>query len=80
MRRVKQAAIVIVFVAAQLVRPDRANPPTDASRTIQAHPGTTSGLTAVNQPLMQRLPLEPDRLAVVYAGRSSVLADGVRRG
>jgi Haem-binding domain len=48
-RRLKQAAIVIVivFAAAQLVRPERANPTTDATRTIQAHVGTTSGLVAV---------------------------------
>jgi formate-dependent nitrite reductase cytochrome c552 subunit len=45
----KQAVVVLVVVlaAAQLVRPDRANPPTDPSRTIQAHVGTTSGLAAV---------------------------------
>jgi hypothetical protein len=48
-RRVKQAAVVfvIVFAAAQLVRPERANPTTDATRTIQAHVGTTSELVAV---------------------------------
>jgi Haem-binding domain len=48
-RRLKQAALVFlaVFAAAQLVRPDRANPPTDASRTIQAHVGTASGLSSV---------------------------------
>lgn len=48
-RRVKQAAVVfvLVFAAAQLIRPERANPPTDASRTIQAHVGTASGLVAV---------------------------------
>ena len=48
-RRLKQAAIVIVvvFAAAQLVRPERANPTTDASRTIQAHMPTGSGLVAV---------------------------------
>ena len=48
-RRLKQAAIlfVVVFAAAQLVRPGRANPAIDPSRTIQAHPGTTSGLVAV---------------------------------
>ena len=48
-RRLKQAAVVfvVVFAAAQLVRPERANPPTDGSRTIQAHAGTTSGLVAV---------------------------------
>ncbi|RUW37996.1 MULTISPECIES: heme-binding domain-containing protein [unclassified Mesorhizobium] len=41
------AAIAVVFVAAQLVRPDRTNPPTDVSRTIQAHAGITSELVAV---------------------------------
>ena len=48
-RRLKQAAVVIVvvFAAAQLVRPERANPPIDNSRTIQAHVGTTSALAAV---------------------------------
>jgi hypothetical protein len=48
-RRLKQAAVVfvVVFAAAQLVRPERANPVTDASRTIQAHRGTPSGLVAV---------------------------------
>jgi heme-binding protein len=48
-RRLKQAAIVfaVVFAAAQLVRPERANPATDASRRIQAHVGTASGLVAV---------------------------------
>lgn len=48
-RRLKQTAIVIVilFAAAQLVRPGRANPPTDASRTIGAHAGTSAELGAV---------------------------------
>lgn len=47
MRRLKQAAIVfiVVFAAAQLIRPDRSNPPIDASRTIQAH--ETAGLASV---------------------------------
>lgn len=46
-RRFKQAGVVFValFAAAQLVRPDRANPPTDPSHTIQAHAG--SALAAV---------------------------------
>jgi hypothetical protein len=37
-KRLKQAAVVfvVVFVAAQFIRPVRANPATDASRTIQA--------------------------------------------
>jgi hypothetical protein len=38
---------VIVFVAAQFVRPERANPTIDAARTIQAHLGLESGLVAV---------------------------------
>jgi hypothetical protein len=48
-RRLKQAAVVsvAVFGAAQLIRPARANPATDASRTIQAQVGTTSRLAAV---------------------------------
>lgn len=48
-RRVKQAAVVfaVVFAAAQLVRPERANPPIDPGRTIQAQAGTSSGLAAV---------------------------------
>src|SRR5262245_46412884 len=48
-RRLKQAAFVLVvaFVAAQFVRPDRSNPTTDPSRTIQAHVGRSSGLAAV---------------------------------
>jgi hypothetical protein len=48
-RRLEQAAIafVVVFVAAQFIRPDRANPPTDFNRTIQAHLGTGNGLTAI---------------------------------
>src|SRR5262245_19652574 len=47
-RPLKLAAVVfVVFAAAQLIRPERANPATDASRTIQAHAGSTSGLVAV---------------------------------
>jgi Haem-binding domain len=48
-RRLKQAAIVlvVVLVGAQFVRPERTNPQTDASRTIQSHVGTASGLGAV---------------------------------
>ena len=48
-RRLKQAAVAfaVVFAAAQLVRPERANPPTDASRTMQSHMGTTGGVAAV---------------------------------
>jgi Haem-binding domain len=48
-RRLKQAAVVfvVVFAVAQLIRPDRTNPPTDISRTIQAQAGTANGLAAV---------------------------------
>jgi|SRR5262245_6473920 len=48
-RRLKHAAIIIVavFAAAQLIRPDRTNPTTDAGRSIQAHVGTTSELIPV---------------------------------
>ena len=48
-RRLKQAAVVlvVVFAAAQLVRPERVNPATDPSRTIQAQVGTANGLAAV---------------------------------
>ena len=48
-RRLKQVAGVffIVFAAAQYVRPERANPPTDVSRAIQAQVGTGSALVAV---------------------------------
>lgn len=48
-KRLKQAAVlfVVTFAAAQLVRPARANPPTDPNRAIQTHMGTTSGLVPV---------------------------------
>ena len=48
-RRLKQTAIGLVglFAAAQLVRPARANPPTDASRAIAAQPRTSSDLVIV---------------------------------
>ena len=49
MRRVKQGAVVfvLVFAAAQLIRPERANPATDVGRTIQAQAGTSTALAAV---------------------------------
>jgi hypothetical protein len=48
-RQLNQAAVVfvVIFAAAQLVRPERANPATDERRTIQAHMGTANGLVAV---------------------------------
>ena len=47
--RLKQASVVfiVVFAAAQLVRPERANPATDPTATIHARVPTTSGLAAV---------------------------------
>ena len=47
MRRLKQAVVVlvVVFAAAQLIRPTRANPPIDPARTIKAH--TSSALASV---------------------------------
>jgi Haem-binding domain len=47
-RRLTQitALFVVMLATAQLIRPGRANPPTDASRTIQAQAGM-SGLGAV---------------------------------
>jgi hypothetical protein len=41
------AGVVLVLVAAQLIRPDRSNPATDVSHTIRAHAGITSELAAV---------------------------------
>ena len=48
-RRLKQTAVavLVVFTAAQLIRPSRANPPTDASRTIQTQLGTANGMPAI---------------------------------
>ena len=48
-RRLGQAAIVfiVVFAAAQLVRPQRANPAIDVSRTIQAQTAASTKLVAV---------------------------------
>jgi len=49
MRTLKHAAVVfiIVFAAAQFVRPVRANPAIDPGRTIQAHAGITPELGAI---------------------------------
>jgi hypothetical protein len=48
-KRLKRAAIVftVVVVAAQFVRPGRANPPLETSRTIAAHGGASSAAVAV---------------------------------
>src|SRR5215471_2705286 len=47
--RLKRAAVlvVVVFAAAQLVRPSRANPPLDFRQTIAAHVEASSGVAAV---------------------------------
>ena len=49
MRRLTKAAIVfvVVFAAAQFVRPERTNPPIDPALTIQTYVGTESGLVAL---------------------------------
>ena len=41
------AVFVVVFAAAQLVRPGRVDPPIDPGRTIQAHATTPGGLAAI---------------------------------
>jgi hypothetical protein len=48
-KRLKHAvvAFVVVLAAAQFIRPDRTNPATDVSRTIDAHASTGSELVAV---------------------------------
>ena len=48
-KRVKHGIVlfVIVILAAQLVRPARANPPTNPDRTLRAAMGTSSDLPAV---------------------------------
>lgn len=48
-KRLKQVALglIVVGLAAQFIRPDHANPPTDPSHAIQAQVGTSSALAAV---------------------------------
>ena len=40
-------ALVALVVAAQLIRPERTNPPTDPARTLRAHVGSASALADV---------------------------------
>ena len=49
MKRLKQAVVVlmVLFAAAQFIRPGRTGPPTDPSRAIQAAVGPASALPAV---------------------------------
>jgi hypothetical protein len=48
-RRITHGVLVFVavFCAAQLIRPERANPATDPSRTFQAQAGAASGLAPI---------------------------------
>jgi len=48
-RRLKQAAVLtlVLFAAAQLIRPDRVNPPIVAGHTIEAQVGNPNGMVAV---------------------------------
>ena len=52
-RRLKKAGavfvvgLVVLFAVSQLIRPERTNPPTDATRTIQAATGANTALIAV---------------------------------
>lgn len=41
------AGVVLVLVAAQFIRPDRTNPTTNISHTIQVHAGITSEFVAI---------------------------------
>jgi hypothetical protein len=41
------AIFAVLLAAAQLIRPDRTNPPIDASRTIEAAVGTSNGLVDI---------------------------------
>ena len=40
-------AVVVAIAAAQLIRPDRTNPPTEASRTLAAQAGPSSALAGI---------------------------------
>lgn len=48
-RRWKQALalVAILFAVAQVIRPERTNPPTDPARTIRAHLGASTTAAAV---------------------------------
>jgi hypothetical protein len=39
--------LLVILIVAQLIRPDRRNPPIDPSRTLEAQLGTASGLGAI---------------------------------
>lgn len=48
-KRLKQGLVVflVAFAAAQLIRPDRTNPPIDVTRTIHAHAGRANDVAAI---------------------------------
>jgi hypothetical protein len=49
-RLLKLAAMVVVlFLAAQVIRPDRTNPPTDPNRTIHAHLGSAPAVAVIDR-------------------------------
>lgn len=49
MKRLLRAGglFVVLFALAQLIRPERANPPTDPARAFAAHAGATAEVTAI---------------------------------
>jgi heme-binding protein len=83
-KRVKYAAVVSVAVlaVAQFVRPERANPPIVASRTIRAHIGTANGVVAV----LDRACRDCHSNETVWPGYAKIapaswlMAYGVRKG
>lgn len=50
-RRLKQAAValVVLFAATQLIRPDHVNPPTDTKRTIQSNMRMSGAAAVINR-------------------------------
>ena len=70
MRRLIKVAVVlaIALAAAQLVRPDRTNPPLDPSRTIQAYAGAATGLA----PILDRACGDCHSNATVWPGYARV--------
>ena len=83
-RRMKQAAVVfvVVFAAAQLVRPERANPATDVKPHDSGARGNGERTGRRPGSRVPRLSLERDRVAVVHAIApvSWLMAYGVTEG
>jgi hypothetical protein len=80
MSRSAAAAIlfVVVFAAAQLVRPDRANPATDPGRTIQAHVETARRTGCRARSRVSDCHSNQTRWPSCTQIASLLLADGVR--